>query len=300
MRRPAPLLSVTVLVCTVLPLIACGPDGPLPGPGAAPGDAVPAGASARAEAYRRLAAAPEATASAGSARTTMVATISGVPGHPNGPTVAGHGQVDFAARRSHSTLDLSGLFPDGDVAAGDRSIETILDGGRHYVRSPILTSLVGVATPWMSIDPAAAPHAGPAAALGQLGQLPGGESTAPLAILAGVREGSVRTLGQEQVGGETTSHLAATVDLRAALERAGALIDPGQFEEFADRLGAAVLDVEAHLDGLGRLRRLAFEHSLPGGGAQRSELEYSDFGAPVEIAVPPDDEVTDVAEVLAR
>ncbi len=179
-------------------------------------------------------------------------------------------------------------------------METILDGGRHYVRSPLLASLVGIATPWMRIDPAALPSAGPGAALGQLGQLPAGESTAPLALLAGVEESSVQPLGEGQVGGETTAHIAATVELRAAVEGVGALIDTGQFEEFAARLGATVVDVEAHLDGHGRLRRLSYEHPVPGGGAQRLELEYSDFGSPVEIALPPDDQVTDLADVAAR
>ena len=300
MRRPAPFFLVPVLLVAVLAIMACGSDGPVAAPGGAPGDAGAAGSSASADAYRRLAAAPEATASAGSARTTMVATISGIPGHPDDVTMSGHGQIDFDARRSHSTLDLSELFPGGDVAPADPSMETILDDGQHYVRSPLLTSLVGITTPWMRIDPAALPSAGPGAALGQLGQLPAGASTAPLALLAGVQESSVQPVGEGQVGGETTSHIAATVELRAAVEGAEASTDTEKFQEFAARLGATVIDVEAHLDGHGRLRRLSYQHPVPGGGAQRLELEYSDFGSPVEIALPPDDQVTDLAEVAVR
>lgn len=296
MRRPAPPSFVTVLLVAVLAVMACGSDGPAAAPGGAPGDAG-AGSRASADAYRRLAAAPEATAAAGSARTTMVASLSGIPGHPDGLTMSGHGQIDFDARRSHSTLDLSELFPGGDVAPADPSMETILDDGQRYVRSPLLTSLVGITTPWMRIDPAALPSAGPGAALGQLGQLAAG---APLALLAGVQEDSVQTLGEGQVGGETTSHIAATVELRAAVEGAGASTETGELQEYAARLGATVIDVEVHLDGHGRLRRLSYEHPVPGGGAQRLELEYSDFGSPVEIALPPDDQVTDLADLAVR
>lgn len=294
MPRPALPFLITASFFTVLLVGACGTDGPR---GAADDDRP---ARLGTEAERLLAAAPEATVASGSARTATLITLSGIPEHADVLEMAGSGSIDFGAGRSASTLELSALFPDGDVPTDVRHLDTVLDGGLLYVRSPLLTSLAGITTPWMRLDRATAPVDGMGAALGQLGQLPGGDITAPLALLAGVRDGSVHHVGAEEVRGEPTTHLAANVDLRAAVERAGILTDADRFEDFAAGLGATVLDVEAFVDGSGRLRRLSYEHPLPGGGAQRLEIEYFDFGAPVEVALPPEDEITDLAEGPAR
>ena len=284
---------VTLLVPAVLALaVACSPDGrSSPGPQpASPADARPSPTDAAA----RLMAAPGATVAAGTAATHLVATITGVPGRPDEIRMEGPGQVDFVGARASSILDLSELFSQ-PAAAADARFETVLDGGVAYVRSPLLSSLVGVDTPWLRVDPAAAPNS----SLAPLTQLAGSDHTAPLALLAGVDPATVREVGPEELDGETNTHLAAVVDLRRAVEAAGPVTDPAGFERFVATLGGDRLEVDVYLDTSGRVRLLRYAHSLgPGAGTGRQsfELRYFDFGAAVAITVPPAELVTDLTE----
>lgn len=282
-----PLAALAVVASAVLASCAGG---------GGDGSARPAGdpdASVRAA---RLAAAPGATVASGTARTASRATLSGLVGRPDPIVLLGTGVVDFAAGRAASILDLSGLLPDHELPAAARHLETRFVDGSVFVRSPVLTSLVGVTTPWMRIQPASGPMAGTGSDLARLTQVAGSDGSALLALLTGVVPGSVQDHGQEQVRGETATHMGATVDFRTAVEKAGALTDSDRFEQLVAGLGAEQLHVDAFLDEKGRLLRLGYEHQLPGpgGGTQRLELELYDFGSPAVVEVPPADEVTDL------
>lgn len=248
-----------------------------------------------------LDAAPRLTVAAGTARTESTATLSDVSGLPGPVTLTATGAVDFAGRRAVSTVDLSSLLSGTEADDEARSLVTVFLQGTVLVRSPVLTSLLGVHTPWMRIDRATAPTTGTGADLGRLMKVPGSDGSALVGLLLGVVPGSVHELGQEDVRSETATHLRATVDFRAAVERAGALTDGDRFEQFTAALGAQDLALDAFVDGEGRLRRLAFEHELPaetGGGRQRVEVDLFDFGIPVDITAPPDDQVTDLVAEL--
>ena len=248
-----------------------------------------------------LDAAARLTVAAGTARTESTATLSGVSGLPGPVTLTATGAVDFTGRKAVSTVDLSSLLSGTEADDEVRSLVTVFLQGTVLVRSPMLTSLLGVDTPWMRIDRATASTTGTGADLGRLMQVPGSDGSALVGLLLGVVPGSVHELGQEKVRDETATHFRATVDFRAAVERAGALTDGDRFEQFTAALGAQDLALDAFVDGEGRLRRLAFEHELPaetGGGLQHVEVDLFDFGIPVDITAPPDDQVTDLVEEL--
>ena len=303
MRR-ALLLALLVL------LPACGsnpsaaPPSPRPSPTTADVDTDPQPGTVTEKRLRR---ARVATAGAGTARTTFMATITGIPGRPAPVSLAGSGAVDFTTARLRSNIDLSGAL---ELSTGERpgagrpdpSWETISADGLVYLRAPMLSDLLAIKTPWVRIDPSSEIlHA--AEGFAPISQLAGSDSGASLALIAGLERGSVRDLGSKDVEGTATTHLRATVDLLVAAGAGVDLSDPEAqaLQRFVDGLGAQRLTVDAFLDGDDRVRRLVYEHELgpdAGGGTQRVELEYGDFGAPLDIALPPKDQVTELDQVF--
>ena len=269
----------------------------------APADIVPArgnGAATppagEASAAVRLARAPAATAAAGTAHTTIIATVNGRSGRPEGLTLRGEGVIDFEAGMSRSILHLSDA--PGTAPTSTTELETISSDGLVYVRAPMLTSFSGASEPWVRIDPmATAQHGAGALGLAPLTGLAGSDVGAPITLLNGVDGSSVREVRHpDRPDGDTTT-LRAMVDVSTAASAGAAPHDLAALEGFLDRLGARHLQVEVELDEADRLRRLVYEHAVPtptGTASQRFEIRYEDFGAPVDIELPGDAEVRDL------
>lgn len=309
----------TLLLALLVLLPACGGDraadplipaaseaspDPADAHGAGAGAGAAAGAGASTAVEERLLAAARATTDAGSARTTLVATLTDLPGRPGPVTLTGSGTADFAGGRMHSNIDLSEAFDPPPTKQPGRELpsswETISADGVVYLRAAMLSDLLGIETPWLRIDPSSERLADGLSPLGRVAASDGG---APLALLAGLDRGSATDLGTEDVRGTATTHLRATVDLLAAVHAGD---DPSEaeartLERFVDGLGARALTVDAFLDGDDRVHRLVYSHDLApetGGGSQRVELEYTDFGTPVDITVPASDQVSDLVEIF--
>ncbi len=301
--RLAPLAIASLLIVTA----GCGSDDAAP-PSSPAGDATRGGEettassdSTAATPEDRLAAAPAATTAAGTARSTFTATVVDVNGAGSGAvTFGGEGEIDFENQQASSRSDLGELLRQAGVDDVDGELESVVDGAVSYVRSPFFATMVGAPTPWIRIDPAALESA-TGMDMTQLSGLTSNDPNTQLAFLAGVVEGSVEEAGAGEVRGTPTTRLRAMVDLRKAAEDTGAVTDPQAFEQFVASLGDGELAVEIDLDDDDRVRQLAYEHRLPaggGGGHQRIEVQYFDFGADVAISIPPDDQVTDLADLL--
>ncbi|HEV2810673.1 MAG TPA: hypothetical protein VGV93_09800 [Acidimicrobiales bacterium] len=247
----------------------------------------------------RLARAPAATAAAGTAHTTIIATVGSLPGRSEPLTFRGEGEIDFLAGESRSILDLSDAM--GMALTRGTELETISSDGLVYVRAPMLTSFSGASAPWVRIDPMATAQPGAdALGLAPLTGLAGSDVGAPIALLNGVDVSSVRELRQSGRADGGTTTLRAMVDLSAAASAGATPHDLAALQRFLDRLGARRLEVEVELDEADRLRRLVYEHAVPtptGTVSQHFEIRYQDFGAAVDIERPVDAEVRDL---LAR
>lgn len=138
----------------------------------------------------------------------------------------------------------------------------------------------GAGASWLRIDEAEASIDDPTSWVGASGAF--------LEHLRGVSE-DVEVLGEEEVRGVTTTHYRFTVSaerLRAAEES-----EP----DFLEAFEVESLPSEVWVDGDGLPRRMTFalDRSLQGTDLRIVVLaEFSDFGGPVEIEVPPEGDIT--------
>ena len=199
-------------------------------------------------------------------------------------TIESRGLVDFEDHRASLTTELP---------FGAGAMELVVDGTALYLRGEGMAAALGASTPWASVD------------LRRVGDVTGAdlaqlqsssEATSGLELLNGAEE--VQEVGDEAVAGTATTHYRATVDVRKAVEEAGAVTDPARFEQFAELLGDGRVDVDVWLDGDDRVRRLRYEQPMPGEGMPSATVtvELEDFGTDEEVEVPPPADVTDVTD----
>jgi hypothetical protein len=221
---------------------------------------------------------------------------------PSGPMGAdAEGAFDTVAGRSRFALSYGDLVQRGLGDAGETELfegfaealgdglEVVTDGDAVYVRAGLLGSLLGVDTPWAALR-------GPDAAAQRRSLAPFGSSDPCdlLEVLRGV--GEVTEVGREPLDGVTTTHYRVVVDPARAVERAPA--------EARDDLEAAVMalegfepEVDVWIGEDGVVRRVVYSFGEESGspmGPATLTFDLFGVGAPVEITVPPADQVTEL------
>ncbi len=255
---------------------------------------------------QRAAGVVEAAQATGAVSTEKVAiTVRSTPadGDPS-VSVTSTGEIDGANGRAHLVADVSGTF--GGESDGAK-IEAVYDGDTAYVKAPFVSELFG-GKPWVKIT---------SPKLAQLAdQMGGGLQGDPgsfLELLEGAG-GPVTTVGTEKVRGVATRHVKVDLDVAKVLDRAAGK----RRQKIEDQLAGHGVDLaklgplpaEAWIDGDGYVRRFSVAFDLaelskahPGTGATgvvTQTIEFYDFGKPVDIAIPPSDQVStlDLAKIL--
>lgn len=191
-------------------------------------------------------------------------------------TVAGAGAVDFAAGRAAFTL----------VTPGRRPVELVIDGETVYQRDPNLPAAPG-AKPWT------------ATATGPIGGMPpalagtGGDPSATLRLLQD--EGFLRDVrhdGSDEVGGVQAAKYVGSFEDDELRDRVAEMRPELAAMARTVRFDDTTVAVWVSDDGL--VRRVETSMSMKA-GEQTFELSSSfdlrDFGVPVRIEVPSDDQV---------
>lgn len=208
--------------------------------------------------------------------------------------LSGSGVADLHARRSSLTMDLGASVPGGPLQA-------IQDGTITYLAGGPLGAALPAGVAWVRIDPATFDDrlGIDLAGLSQLDRST--DPTAGLEALRGVAD-DIEEVGSEDVRGVETTHYRATVSLDRAVAAAPAeaLDDLVALREQAGMPETYPVDVWVDADGLVRRLTMALTQEVAGSGplTQRITTEFHDLGDPVEITVPPDDEVVDLADLL--
>jgi hypothetical protein len=270
----------------------------------------PSSAPAAQDASRFLASAATKSTGTPSMKTELSVTMlsSKLPGGRLDMTA--DGALDNTNHRMDIRLDMSkfatGLGA-GAAALGSPSDwigEEVgdFDGGRAivYMKLPVLTRLLPGGKPWIKMD---LNEVGKQAGIdiSQLTQF--ANNPAQMVDWLRAASGDVTTVGTETVDGVPTTHYRATVDIDKYPD-----LVPAENRE-AMRKAVDALKKAAHVssfpmhvwvgkDGLVRQVRTVLTETIQGQTVNIVTSErFYDFGTPVEIALPSDDQVTDISSL---
>jgi hypothetical protein len=246
-----------------------------------------------------------ATEHTGTARVSF--TMKGASGPlANGVTV--DGGYDFDNRRAEMEIDPSKLG-----VSGVGRIEAIADyssGLVMYMKFPAqIASKLGN-KPWVKMDVGALmKDAGLDVNLGSLTQGQSNDPTQGLSMVRGAD--SVMPVGVEDVRGTPTTHYRVTVNIDKAIAEAPA-DQRSTLTQLASLYTVRTFPIDVWIDSSGRLDR--YQQSidpstihLPAGTPASANpfttpitmtYELYDFGAPVDVSIPPADQVTDLNQLI--
>jgi hypothetical protein len=215
-------------------------------------------------------------------------------------SISGEADIDNEHKRVDMTMDLGML-------GGE--MEILMDGGVMYMRSPMFQD---AGTEWVSMDPS---KMDPAAAA-QFGGFGAGttDPSAYVGLFAGVFD--VKVSGEEELKGVPTTHYVGTIDLKKVLKGFSDVVGEHADAATKKQLKAAVKQFESlgidekipfeiwiDAEGLPRRQRITMDFGKLVPGADEASMEmtvdFSDFGKPVDIDIPPPSEVTDMTDAMA-
>jgi hypothetical protein len=215
-------------------------------------------------------------------------------------SISGEADIDNEHERVDMTMDLGML-------GGE--MEIVIDGGVMYMRSPMFQD---AGTEWVSMDPS---KMDPAAAA-QFGGFGAGttDPSAYVGLFAGVFD--VKVSGEEELKGVPTTHYVGTIDLKKVLKGFSDVVGERADAATKKQLKAAVKQFESlgiddkipfeiwiDAEGLPRRQRITMDFGKLVPGADEASMEmtvdFSDFGKPVDIDIPPPSEVTDMTDAMA-
>jgi hypothetical protein len=236
----APVLAVVLFAAVAYPRLDSSGDGR---------DGVPVSVD--------LAAAAEATESAGTARIEMAMSMDF-----DGQSLTSEmsGEIDFDDERSYFRMTGMGAFSPVD------EVEIISIGDVMYQRE------AGDAK-WVKSR-----FDAPDGASGW-----GGGPTEFFSYLESVSD-EVTSFGKEVVDGVTVTHLSATVD-------------PSKLAEESGARGMRLEPIHVWIDDADRVRKMSYAMTIAGPDGQTGSttvtMRFLDFGVPVDVQVPPAEDVTD-------
>ena len=264
---PVAAVGVVLAVLAVVAFVVLGgPSGP-----------------ASADAATIVRATSNRAASVGSSSLSMDMTIS-VSGHTIHAT--GVGGFDYRHRTGSFSLTMPGIG----------SMEEVVTKRAMYIRMPdALAGELG-GRPWMELRFSAMKSAGVDMSK-LMSANPGGDPVTMLRILSNVR--NVQQDGTEDVRGVHTNRYSVDATMRDMMraEGLGQSVDLSKMPPgFAD----SRLHMVVSVDKTGLPRRMRVSMDLAGMGSMDMTMDLFDFGARIDVTVPPKSIVTDISRMAAR
>ena len=259
----------------------------------------------------------DASVATGSARFSIKVEAS-IPGAEKPFSFSADGGFDTVAKRAQVTVDLSSLAalfeslgaslggsPAGAPSdAGAWKLEAIVDGSVAYIHFPQLADRLPPGKTWVRGDAKDLSSAN-GGELGQFGSFAGTDPKELFHYLAAL-SGTIETVGTEELHGVETSHYRAAVDLT----KLAALVPPDQrlglagLDQLLGKGGIGTIPVDVWVDAEQRMRKLVLDlRAAPAGSGEglhaSLEMELFDYGRPLDLTLPPADQVVD-ANTLER
>ena len=238
-----------------------------------------------------IAAAAEATRNAPGVRMNFRMSAHG----PVPMTMTGTGVMNGETQRAYMQFDAS-----APSAGAGFSMTEVVDHLDLYMHAPQLTQQLGGTKSWLLIR--AESFLGDLYS-GSSGGLGAGLSASPAEQLKQLESSSdhVTVVGHEVVGGVTTTHYSATIDLQSALDElrdhSSGLADLVE-KELGGVDGNETVDVWVDTEGL--VRRLISGMTMGALGSFTMSIDFSDYGIHPKIDVPSQAEVFDATPMLEQ
>ncbi len=187
------------------------------------------------------------------------------------------------------SIDFTSFAMAGQTLPGGMTI--LMTSDAYYLRIPALEGQLG--KPWLKL-----PLADIAALSGvDLSQLTAqAQQGNPMAYLELLRNAAdLEVVGEETVSGVATTHYQGSVDYDATLGQ----LTPELRAQLEQQLGAAGIEtvkVDVWIDVDGTMWQLA-QHSQTPAGPVAVTMRIEEYGVPVEVTPPADDETVDLREL---
>lgn len=214
----------------------------------------------------------------------------------------GEGSFDNKSRRGEMTLSMD-VPGGGALGGGGGAVQQhmVFDGFTFYMRSPAFDAVLPSGKKWLKFDLA---KAGKEIGV-DLSTLTQGANSDPTQTLQYLKAagGSVKRVGTETVRGTSTTHYKATVDFekvpdtvpadeRAAMRKS--------IQQIIKLSGTKTVPIDVWVGDDGIARRIVSSYGSNVGGERTTveqRIEMYDFGAKIDVKVPPDDETFDFSQL---
>ena len=241
----------------------------------------------------------ETTARAESSRVSTRTIISGLPqqqGMPRSFTMTGEGFGDLEGKNAQMVIEMP-MF-------GEMEVRYV--GSTMYQKMPeAFTAGMPSGKAWIEVDYEKMMQEEYGASLSGMQEGAQGAPSDQLSYLRGVSD-SVEELGTEEVRGAPTTRYRAEIDLdKAAPQEPEAR---RTYEKMTEGLRAEEIPTEVWIDEEGRVRRyeMTMPVPLPEGTPPTGQddptmtttAEYYDFGTPIDVEPPPEDQTIPFEEVM--
>jgi hypothetical protein len=204
------------------------------------------------------------------------------------------GAMDSRRPLMNMTMDMGSLLPAAEREQGTK-VSMVMTDEAMYMQYPGLAKETG-GKHWIRLDFASL---GADNVLGpMMQQLRDADPSKNVAFLEGAQD--VTTVGVEDVRGVSTTHYKFTIDLQKAMADAPQNIRDLLSKAMAQLGTLGSMPGEVWLDDEGLPRRFTYEMTLPIPGAPtavKTTMEMFDFGLPVSVTLPADNDVIDAADL---
>lgn len=234
-----------------------------------------------------VAQAADTTSQAGSAEFGIAGSISAA-----GQTVplSGNGALDMRARRMRMSMSMP--VP----GFGSMDVEEIFDGSTFYMRLPAqLVQRIPGGKQWMKLD---LETLGKSSGI-DFKQLMQSNQSNPGDMLQALKAvGGSKKVGEENIGGASTTHYTATIDVNKIAEKVADKQTVDSLRQISQQTGLSSLPIDVWIDRSGRVRQEQLKMSATG-FSMNMTITFTRFGVSVDTTPPPADQVMDAASLMA-
>jgi hypothetical protein len=203
-----------------------------------------------------------------------------ITGKAAGQDITGDGDLKFGSDDAALSMDMT--TPQG-------SISLVFLDGVLYVKLP---QELQPGKPWLKIDSSS--NSPVAKALSTVNEQLSKNADPRAALKEFEKSGEITATKEEELDGKKTKHYTITVNVQKMADNQA---DPTQKKAMQDAIAAGMKDfpVDVWVDEEGLPARFALDTPTPDGSggmtSVKMQVDYTDWGKPVEITPPPADQV---------